>query len=121
MFCREHRRARWAGDVARVAADSHAAPRAGAGDGHGGVRGRLVVPLVLHFRDGDLEHVARARVVKAVHGTWSPSAHDGHVKQTVYTNPLPMFTGELCPRTRFSLAEILVLDGTADAGRMAQY
>ena len=28
-------------------------------------------------------------------------------------------TGDLCPRTRFSLAEILVMDGAAGAGRMA--
>ena len=32
--------------------------------------------------------------------------------------PAPL-TGELCPRTRFSLAEILVLAGTTGAGRMA--
>ena len=30
-----------------------------------------------------------------------------------------IFTAELCSRTRFSLAEILVLAGTAGAGRMA--
>ena len=34
--------------------------------------------------------------------------------------PAPaVFTAELCPRTRFSLAEILVLAGTAGAGGMA--
>ena len=31
----------------------------------------------------------------------------------------PMFTGELCFPTHFSLAEILVLPGTAGAGGMA--
>ena len=38
--------------------------------------------------------------------------------QRVGVHQLTSFTGDLCPRTRFSLAEIPVRDGTAGGGRM---